>query len=376
MARVLILGGGFAGVVAAESLINKLGDHHQVTLVSRSQDFVFYPGLVRLAFNKCTPNDISFDLRETLLGRRVNFVEAEVARIDLESRRVITAHGDVEGSLPYDYLIYALGRRLATERVSGFYENAHHVLTVPGALKFGAAIRNFSEGHAVFGECPGARLSVPVYEAAFFLARELEERGTRNKVKITIVSPDSPGFQFGDASVAKALRTALEKHNIAFLPDFPIETISPGAVLTSNGHHVLKARLLMLIPPFCGSGPALHMGLSNNDGYIQVDDRMRVEGVERVYAAGDSVNFSGPKMGHMAVHQAETAAANVAAEIKGLEPTAIYNHELMLVIDEGGSDSIYVHKFLAANEPTIVRQGRLWQWAKRAHEKYWQLTHS
>ena len=95
-----------------------------------------------------------------------------------------------------------------------------------------------------------------------------------------------------------------------------------------------------------------------------------------MYAAGDSVNFHGPKMGYMAVNQGEIAAANVAAEIKGLKPAAVYNHELMMVINEGGSDSIYIHKFLSANEPTIVRQGRLWQWAKRIHEKYWQLVHS
>ena len=42
---------------------------------------------------------------------------------------------------------------------------------------------------------------------------------------------------------------------------------------------------------------------------------MRVRGHERIYAVGDCVSFSGPKMGHMAVRQAEVAAANLAAEI-------------------------------------------------------------
>ena len=190
MAKVLILGGGFGGVVAAERLAEQLGDEHQITLVSRSRQFVFYPALVRLAFGKCEPADVSFDLRHTMLNRRVNFVEAEVAHIDPFERKVTIAHGEVEGKLPYDYLIFALGRRLATERITGFYEHAHHLLNVDKAIKFGKAVEKFHEGRAVFGQCAGARLPVPVYETAFALARLLEERGKRDRVRITVVSPD------------------------------------------------------------------------------------------------------------------------------------------------------------------------------------------
>ena len=60
--------------------------------------------------------DVSFDLRHAMLDRRVNFIEAEVARIDPVEKRVTIAHGEVEGKLPYDFLVFALGRRLATER--------------------------------------------------------------------------------------------------------------------------------------------------------------------------------------------------------------------------------------------------------------------
>lgn len=124
MANVLILGGGFGGVIAAESLARQLSKEHQITLVSRNSKFVFYPELVRLAFGKCKPQDISFDLREAMLDRRVRFIQAEVARLKPKSRRVVLVHGEVEGELPYDYLIFALGRRLATERITGFYEHS------------------------------------------------------------------------------------------------------------------------------------------------------------------------------------------------------------------------------------------------------------
>src|SRR5207249_4190997 len=174
MARVLIVGGGFGGVVAAESLAKKFGRDHEITLVSRSRKFLFYPALVRFAFGKYQVEDISFDLREALLDRRIGFVEGEIARINHHKRHVTFAHGDVVGEMPYDFLVLALGRRLATERVTGFFEHAHHLLSLDAAKKFGEAVRNFHQGRAVIGYCPGARLPVPVFETAFALSRLLQ----------------------------------------------------------------------------------------------------------------------------------------------------------------------------------------------------------
>jgi sulfide:quinone oxidoreductase len=375
MANILILGGGFGGVAAAESLARQIGEEHQITLVSHSPKFIFYPDLVRLAFGKCGVDDISFDLREAMLDRRIRFIQAEAARIKPELRRVVLAHGELDGELPYDYLIVALGRRLATERITGFFEHSHHLLTVEGALELGEGLRNFHEGRAVIGQCPGARLPVPVYETAFALARWSEERGEKERVRITIVSPDPPGLQLGDGNIERALASALDEHDIEYLPDFPIEKVTPGAAITSNGH-AINYRLLMLLPPFRGPGAVIGLGITDDEGYIGVDWAMRVPGVENMYAVGDCVNFSGPKLGHMAVHQAEVAAANVALEIAGLDPVASYNHEMMLVIDEGGGDTIYLHKGLWDDEPAIVRQGRFWSWAKRVHEKYWLARHT
>lgn len=377
MANILILGGGFGGVVAAERLAKKLGREHHLTLVSRDARFVFYPALVRLAFGKCGTEDISYDLRETLLDRRVRFIEAEVERVNPYSRKAYLKGGEMIGEIPYDYLILALGRRLAIERVTGFREHAHHLLTVEAALKFGQAARDFTGGHAVLGFCPGARLPVPVYESAFALSRLLEESGLRKRASITVISPDRPGDPLGGGEIEGALRKAFDAHDIKFVPHFPITRITPEELWTTEGLN-LDYDLLMLVPPFQGASAAAEMGLdfTDREGYIRVDRTMRVPDVAKVYAVGDCVNFAGPKMGHMAVQQAEVAAANIIAEIEGREADALYHHELSLVIDEGGRDSIYLEKDLLSDEPENLRQGRFWGWAKRVHGRYWQAQHS
>ena len=132
----------------------------------------------------------------------------------------------------------------------------------------------------------------------------------------------------------------------------------------------------MLVPPFRGSSAASYVGITSDDGYINVHPTMRVVGHERMYAVGDCVNFDGPKMGHMTVRQGEVAAANLAAEINGNAPIVHYSHEMRLVIDEFGSDSIYLHKDLWSEDPGLVRQGRFWSWAKRVQQRYWEHSHS
>jgi len=245
MAKILVLGGGFGGVVAAESIANQLGNEHQITLVARSDRFVFYPALVSLAFGKCSLDDASFDLRKSMLSRNINFIEAEVARLDLERRKVVTALGEVEGTIPYDYLVFALGRRLATERTPGFFEHSHHLLDPEGALKFGEAVRNFSSGDVVLGQCSGARLPVPVYETAFALAKRRKENATR----ITVVSPTSLESEFGDANVAQQLETALRRNRVEYLPHFPVDCIERDRIISRDGR-ALKYDLLMLLPAF------------------------------------------------------------------------------------------------------------------------------
>ncbi len=76
----------------------------------------------------------------------VRYVQCEVNKLNLNHQRVNIAGDDSNGDITDDYLVIAMGRRLATEKMGGFFECSHHSLGVKGALKFGAAVKIFTEG--------------------------------------------------------------------------------------------------------------------------------------------------------------------------------------------------------------------------------------
>ena len=343
MKNILILGGGFGAVSAAESLLKNLTSEHQITLVSRSPRFVSHPNLVDLAFGNHTIDDISHDLREVMHDRRIRFVQGEIARVDPYERRVKIAHGEITGSMHYDYLIFALGGRLATERIPGFFEHAHHPLTVEAALKFGEAIHSFDEGRVVIGYSQGARLVAPVYKTVFAFCRLFEDRPSAGRTHITVVRPKPEHDELTGPGMGKVFQDALGEQKIE-LADFSVNRVTQKSLLTSVGGRI-DYDLLMLLPPLVGASAVRGMGITDPDGFIRVKRNMGVEGVARLYAVGDCVSFPGAKMSHMAVSQGEVAGANLAAEIESRKSQAEYDHKTMLALDQAGQDSILNKQF-------------------------------
>jgi len=376
MANILILGGGFGGLIAAEELSQSLGGAHQITLVSRSREFVFYPALVQVAFGECEPKDISFDLQPKLSEIGVRFVEGKVIHIDSESCQVSVAGDDFSGELFYDYLVIAFGRRLAVEKIPGLNEYAHHLLKPQAALEFRESVRAFNEGQIVVGMCPDAHLPVPVCETAFALARMFENEIDEKKVSISVIFPASVDKALGGAKLSRELEWAFEMHDISMVTDFPICEITAQKV-SADDDRTLNYDLLMLVPPFRGQELVSKMGeLSNSYGYAKVNRFMRLRDSDRVYAVGDITNLSGPKLAQMAVRQAKVAAANIVSEISGKSPSAEYHHEIATIIDQGGPESIYLHYGIWDKTLYRLQSGTLWSWIKSIHDKAWQKFHS
>ena len=374
MAKVVILGGGFGGLIAAERLSASLDSTHQITLVSPNRDFIFYPSLVRLAFGECDREDITFDLRRKLNDAKVHFVCGEMLGINPMAKTVAVTGDEFKGEISYDFLIIATGRRLATEKVNGFFEYAHHLLGVKAALKFGDAVNSFDGGSIVVGMCPHALLPVPVCEAAFALARKFESKIRNGEVTLKVLFPDSLETVFGGASLHRELEASFRHHGINVLYDVPITGISEDEVTSSLGH-LIHHDLLMLVPPFRGNAALRGLGITDDFDFVKVDENLRVPTLGQVYAVGDITNFFGPKLAHMAVRQADVAAANIRAEIEGRRPTEDYYHEIAMVIDAGGADSIYVRYGVTDERQYGVRKGRLWGLAKSTHDRLWQARH-
>jgi sulfide:quinone oxidoreductase len=244
----------------------------------------------------------------------------------------------------YDYLIFALGGRLATERIPGFFEHAHHPLTVEAALKFGEAIQRFDGGRVVIGYAQGARLIAPVYKAVFAFSRLFADRARAGRTQITVVRPKREDDELTGPEMGKVFQDTIGEQKIEVVADFSINRVTEKSLLTSAGARI-DYDLLMLLPPLVGASAVRGMGITDPDGFIRVNRNMRVDGVERLYAVGNSVSFPGPKMSYMAVSQGEVAGANLASDIESREFQAEYDHKTMLALDQAGQDSILSKHF-------------------------------
>jgi len=375
MAKILILGGGFGGLIAAERLSLALSAEHEVTLVSNERNFIFYPALVRLAFGKCAPSDVTIDLHHKLQIFKTRFVQAEVIGIDTDRRTVQLSGKDFEGDIAYDYLIIGLGRRSATEKIPGFFEYAETMLDIESANRLGEKMRNFHRGNVVIGMCPEGNLPVPVCETAFGLSRLLKQQSDELITNISVVFPGTIDEAFGGAKIAQELSEVFESHKIEPVVNFRISKINEKEILSDQGKSHFYD-LLILIPPFRGIAFLKDLGVTNDRGYVKVNARMQVHGLENVYAVGDAVAFSGPKLGHMAVRQGHIAAANVIEEVNGREPSNEYYHEISTVVDVGDGDSIYLHYGIWDDNDISIQQGLFWHWAKGVHDRIWKAVHS
>lgn len=375
MVRILILGGGFGGLTTAEHLSKSLGgaSPHHVTLVSPKDKFTFYPALVRLAFGDCDADDISFDLPEKLNDLNVRFVQGEGIKLNTNLKRVQITGDDFDGEISYDYLVIAMGRRLATEKVGGFFEHAHHLLDIKAALKFGEAVKSFKKGSIVVGLAPGAFLPVPVCETAFALAKEFEPEIAKQEISVSVVFPETVKTAFGGADLHRKLEKAFAKHSIKVIIDFSVKEVTEKAIVSDEGQKI-DYDLLMLLPPFRGPAMLGNENFTDELDFVVVDNFLRVRDLEKVYAVGDIAAFTGPKLAFMAVRQAQVAAANIVSEMHGGIAREIYNHDLELTIDEGGDDAIFLHYGIWDDTLQGLKTGKMWSRMKNKHNQLWQVV--
>ena len=146
--RIVILGGGFAGVTAALELERRAPSDVHVTLINRENFQLFTPMLPEVASGSLDMRAIVQPLRVTL--DRTHVVIGEVSGVDVAGRAVTVdlAVLGTQAILPFDHLVFALGSESSTHGVPGIAEHAYLLKTLPDAARLRARVGSAFEAAA------------------------------------------------------------------------------------------------------------------------------------------------------------------------------------------------------------------------------------
>jgi NADH dehydrogenase len=341
--RIVILGGGFAGVTAAIELAKRCAGvlPVHITLVSERNFFLFTPMLAEAATGAVETRHVLHPIRPLCGAWGVEFGEMSVEAIDLERRKLVARHSrsPVRQQVQYDRLVIALGARPNVAMVPGVGE---HALTFKGA---GDAVRirnhviDLFESAALTDD-PWARrrlltlVVVGAGHAGTELMAALEEltRGIliRHYPSIT---PETIRLVLVGSAILPQTATNLAAYTKEQLlrRGIEIETVR-AAQVSADGLTLQDGRL---IPSQCviwTAGNLVNSVVSDlplpkaRDGRLTVNEFFEVDGARGVYALGDNAVQIDPHTGQpypataqVALRQGRTLAEQLAAEMSGRE---------------------------------------------------------
>ncbi|UAK32979.1 FAD-dependent oxidoreductase [Nocardia asteroides] len=299
--EVVVVGGGYAGVMAANRLTQR--SDVAVTVVNPRQAFVPRLRLHQLVGGT---HDAVVDFRE-VLAEGIRLVVDNVTGIDAAGRRVTLAEG---GELGYDYLIYAVGSGSAGPRVPGAAQFAYPIATLEAAQRLRSVLFDtpITAAVTVVGGGP----------TGIETAAELAEQGRG----VTLVC----GGVLGPYLHPKARRTAhkyLAKLGVSVLegPDASVTEVTPESVRLSGGR-TLNSQVTIWTAGFGVPDLAARSGLSTDTaGRLLTDETLTSVDDERIVAAGDSAapsdlpfRMSAYAAGCLGAHAADTVLHRIAGE--------------------------------------------------------------
>jgi sulfide:quinone oxidoreductase len=331
--HVLILGAGFGGMELAARLSETLEDAVRVTLLDRSDSFVFGFSKLELMLGRQSEDDVRLPYGSIDMPA-VQFRQETVTAIDPAARRVTTDAGAYDA----DFLVVAMGADYDMDATPGLAEGGFEYYTVAGAQRLRDALNRFDGGRvlvSVLGQpfkCPPAP-----FEGAFLLHEYFTERGIRDSVQLTSMFPMARPVPV-TGEVSQMFRDALAARDIEERPQHLVTSIDPAtntAQLASGD--TMAYDLFVGIPKHRAPDPLAASGLAVDD-WVPVDQTNLRTRFERVYALGDVC--SGPrtvaKAGIFAESAAHVVAADLAATLAGGEPPAPYGGSGICYAEFGG----------------------------------------
>ena len=306
--RVLIAGGGVAGLEALLALRELAGDLVDIELLAPEPYFWYKPLAVAEPFDAGRAH--RFELAGIAETAAATFTLDQLASVDAEASVARTGHG---AEIHYDALVIACGA-LRRPALAG-------ALTFRGPADSDAfrQLLDEAEGGSVrsiaFALPDKAAWPLPLYELALLTANRLK-RG-ENDVALALVTPEpAPLSLFGEA-VGEAVRALLSEDGVSLLTGYHPARYEAGRLELVPEAALLADRVVTL-PRL--EGPRILGIPQDTDGFIATDLSGRVHGLANVYAAGDITQFR-TKQGGIATQQADAVAEVIAAQAgAGIQP--------------------------------------------------------
>jgi sulfide:quinone oxidoreductase len=367
-AKVVVLGGGVGGTLAANLLAKELGREARVTVVDPTGMHLYQPGFLYLALGQANGRWLARDER-TLLRREVDLAVERAVRIHPDAGTVQLERG---GSLDFDYLVLATGARLVPDQVPGLVEAGHDFYSLEGAQRLREELARFRGGRIHVGiagipyKCPPA----PV-EFVFLLDEYLRRRGVRDRSQITLLSPLNRAFTIESAS--KLVQPMMTERGIELTTFFNVESVDPdaGTISSLEGEKV-ESDLMVIVPPHRGQSLIGASGLGDRSDWLPTDrTTLQVEGQERIFAMGDATNLPISKSGSTAHFEAPVVASRIASLIHGTAPRSNYGGRVMCFLETGNRRAT-VLRFDYEHPPAPPQPNLLWHSAKWLFNRvYW-----
>ncbi|BDC99524.1 NAD(P)/FAD-dependent oxidoreductase [Persicobacter psychrovividus] len=331
--RVVILGGGFAGLNIAKRIDTK---HYQVVMVDRHNYHTFQPLLYQVATSGLEPDSIAYPLRKTFADKkRFHFRMAEVKSVDESTKIVQTSIGDIR----YDHLIIATGARSNYFGMENVERNAMPMKTLTQSLDLRSLIlQNFEK--ALYCNDINEQKRLMTFVIVGGGPTGVELAGALAELKTQVLPTDYPDLDLRDMEIhlveaAPKVLSAMSDHASRkadrFLDKMGVHLWMNTFVKDYDGQTVITsereipAETLIWAAGVMGAPiqglNASKIGAANR---IIVNTKCEVEGADNVYAVGDvslmaTKNFPKglPMLGSVAMQQGTMLAKNFNAMAKG-----------------------------------------------------------
>ncbi len=345
MKDIIILGAGTSGTMMSNHLSKVLNsDQWRITVVDQKETHYYQPGFLFLPFDIYKPKQLKKRI-DKFIPKDVELMNAKVERIDEDANSIILQDGN---TIHYDILIIASGTDIAPDEIEGmlspeWQKSIFDFYTFEGAKNLRDKLRNWEGGKLVvhISEMP-IKCPVAPLEFAFLADSFFQNKGMRDKVEITYVTPMSGAFTKPKASAALAY--LLEDKNIQIVPDFAIEKVDwkDKKIVDYAGDEV-SYDLLVTVPTNMGDSMIERSGFGDELNFVPTDKATLQSKVKpNIFVIGDASNIPASKAGSVAHFEAEILTENIQRFIEGKELKKEFDGHANCFIETGHGKALLI----------------------------------